>query len=126
MLPEPWRLGRTQNGKRLLSYGDTWVEHITVDDSFQQSVKNAVENPGARAYVPMFKNGALNMTPAAWFFVLNYRTTLLLLKTCCHYQPCSMQVKRAQNGGAVLAKPTAAMLLLARYNRTRVRLYLAY
>ena len=60
VLPEPWRLGRTQNGKRLLSYGDTWVEHITVDDSFQQSVKNAVENPGARAYVPMFKNGAFN------------------------------------------------------------------
>jgi Holliday junction resolvasome RuvABC endonuclease subunit len=28
----------------------------------------------------------------------------------------SMQVKRAQNGSAVLAKPTAAMLLLARYN----------
>ena len=60
VLPEPWRLGRTQNGKRLLSYGDTWVEHITVDDSFQQSVKNSVENPGARAYVPMFKNGAFN------------------------------------------------------------------
>lgn len=60
-LPEGWRLGRLQNGSKTLFYKDTWADRIPVDANFEQNIQKVINNPPARLYPLLYKDGYIKL-----------------------------------------------------------------